>query len=77
MWKNVFIRKIKLISRFMTSQLGKQTVTVNILPSISRSKDNQTMRYGLLIEYNMTNTFLEKLYTKYGRGTIPGLFSKK
>ena len=51
MWKNVFIRKIKLISRFMTSQLGKQTVTVNILPSISRSKDNQTMRYGQLIEY--------------------------
>ena len=77
MWKNVFIRKIKLISRFMTSQLGKQTVTVNILPSISRSKDNQTMRCGLLIEYNMTNTFLEKSYTKYGRGTIPGLFSKK
>ena len=35
----------------MTSQLGKQTVTVNILRSISRSKDNQTMRYGQLIEY--------------------------
>ena len=71
MWKNVFIRKIKLISRFMTSQLGKQTVTVNILPSISRSKDNQTMRYGLLIEYNMTNTFLEKSYTKMVEELFP------
>ena len=37
----------------MTSQLGKQTITIHILPNISRSKDNQAMKVGQLIKYNM------------------------
>ena len=37
----------------MTSQLGKQPITIHILPNISRSKDNQTMKVGQLIKYNM------------------------
>ena len=37
----------------MTSQLGKQTITIHILPNISRSKDNQTMKVGQLIKCNM------------------------
>ena len=41
----------------MTSQPGKQTTTVHILPNISRSKGNQKMRFGQLIEYNMRNGF--------------------
>ena len=45
--------------------------------NISRSKDNQAMKFGQLIEYNMRNIFLEKLYTKCGRETIPRPFSKK
>ena len=36
-----------------------------------RSKSNQTMKFGQLIEYNMTNIFLEKLYTKYCGETSP------
>ena len=44
---------------------------------ISRSKVNETIKFGLLIEYNMKNIFLEKLYTKYGQETIPRHFSKK
>ena len=35
------------------------------------------MKFGQLIEYNMRNIFLEKLYTKCGGDTVPRLFSKK
>ena len=61
----------------MTSQPGKQTIATHILPNISRSKGNPTMKFGQLIEYNMRSIFLEKSCTKYGRKTIPGLLSKK
>ena len=35
------------------------------------------MKSGLLIEYNMKNIFLEKLYTECGGKTVPIPFSKK
>ena len=35
------------------------------------------MKFGQLIEYNMRNIFLKKLYTKCGGETIPRPFSKK
>ena len=50
----------------MTSQPGYTTVIIRILPDISRSKGNQTMKFGQLIECNMRNIFLEKSYTKCG-----------
>ena len=50
----------------MTSQSGQQTIVMHILPNISRSKGNQTIKFGQLIEYNMRNIFLEKLYPKCG-----------
>ena len=77
MCKNGLIRKIRLISKFMMSRLGLQTIAIHILPSISRSKDNQKIKLGQLIEYNMRNIFVEKSYTKCGGETIPRLFSKK
>ena len=49
----------------MTLQPGYQTIVIHILPNISRSKGTQLMKFGQLIEYNMRNVFLEKLYTKY------------
>ena len=61
----------------MTSQPRKQTSAIHILPNISRSKGNQTMKFGQLIEYSMRNIFLEKSYIKYGGETIPRPFSKK
>ena len=61
----------------MTSQPGKQTIVIHILPNISRSKGYQIMIFRQLIEYNMRNIFLEKSYTKYDRETIPRLFSEK
>ena len=71
------IRKIRLILKFMTSQLGKQKIAIQVLPNISRSKGNQTMKFGQLIEYNMTKKFLQKSYTKRGGESIPRPFSKK
>ena len=59
----------------MTSQPGKQAIVIHILPSISRSKDN-TVKFGQLMEYNIRNIFLEKLFTKCSGETIPRHFSK-
>ena len=49
---------------------------MHILPNILRSKGNQTMKFGQLIEYNR-NIFLEKSYTKCGGEIIFRPFSKK
>ena len=35
----------------MTSQPGLQTIAIHVLPIISQSKGNQTMKFGQLIEY--------------------------
>ena len=75
MQKNGLIRKIRLISNFMASQPGKESIAVHILPNISRSKENQPMKFGQLIEYNM-NIFLEKSYIKCDEETIPKPFCK-
>ena len=48
----------------MTSQPGKQATAIHVLPNISKSKDDQTMKFGELIEYIMKKFFLEKSYTK-------------
>ena len=54
------MRKLRLISKVLTSQTGKQINTVHKLPKTSRSKDNQTMKFGKLIEYNIRNIFVER-----------------
>ena len=77
MYKNRLIQKIRVISKFMTSQFSKQTIAIHILLNISRSKDNQAMKFGQLIKYKMRNISDEKSYTKCGRETIPRSFSKK
>ena len=48
----------------MISQTKQRIITTNILPNISRNKDNQAVKFGQLIEYNMRNLFLEKLHRK-------------
>ena len=53
------IKKIRLISKF-----GTQTISTYILINISRSKENQIMKLGQLIEYNIRNIFLEKILTQ-------------
>ena len=71
------IRKITLISKFSTSEPGKQTIAIHLLPNILRSKDNHTMKFGQLIEYNIRKFFLEKPQQKCGGETISTSFSKK
>ena len=61
----------------MTSEPGKQTVAIHILPNISRSKSNHAIKFGQLIEYNTRNIFLEKSCTKYFEETIIRPFSIK
>ena len=61
----------------MMSQPGKQTSAIYILPNISRTNGNQTMKFGQLMECNMRNICLEKSYTKYGEEANPRSFSKK
>ena len=43
------------------SQPEKQTIAIHILPNTARSKGNQTMKSGLLIEYIMRNIFSWKI----------------
>ena len=61
----------------MTSQPGLQIIAIHILPNISRSKGNQAMKFGHLIEYNMRNNFVKKSYTECTGETIRGPLSKK
>ena len=77
--KNGLIRKVRFNSKFKTSQPGLQIIAIPILPNISQSKGNQTMKLSQLIEYNKREIFLQKLCGKYARRLVPDLFlfSKK
>ena len=64
----VLIREIRLTPKFMTSQPGLQAIAMHILPNISQSKGNQTMKFGHLIEYNKRNIFFSKIMWKMRQG---------
>ena len=64
MQKNGFIGKIRLTSKFVTSQTGQQISKIHILPSVSRSKGKRAMKFGQLIKYNVRNVFLLKSFRK-------------
>ena len=51
---------LTLILKFMTSQTGKQRITIQILLNISRAKGQQTTKFVELTEYNIRNVFLKK-----------------
>ena len=55
-----------LISKFVMSRAGEQIITIQTMTNISRSKCNQMILFGKLIEYNIRNIFLKKSYSKYG-----------
>ena len=44
----------------MMSQARQKTITIKILPNISRSKDKEEIKFGQLIEYNLKKIFLQK-----------------
>ena len=73
--KNDLIRKIRLTSKFMTSQPGLQTIAIHTLANISQSKGNQTMKFGQLVEHNKSNIFFFKNYAENETGRlVPNLF---
>ena len=62
----------------MSSSTGKKIITILMLLNISRSKGNQTMKFGQLREYEVRNIFL-KNYADHEAGRLvpdPFLFSK-
>ena len=67
-------RKLRLISKYMTSKTEQQIIAVHILSNISRNKGNQAKKFGQLIKYNMGNIFVEKPYTKCAGKASPSPF---
>ena len=67
--KSSLIRKIRLISKFMTSPPGLQIIPIHIWPNISQRKGNQAMKFGQLAEHNKWKRFLRKLCEKWGSVT--------
>ena len=61
----------------MTSQTREQIITIQILAEISRSKDNQKMKFVQFMECNMRKIFIEKLYTNVMEKLFPDAFLKK
>ena len=58
----------------MASQPGSQTIATHILPDISQSKGNQTMKFGHLIECNKRNIFLQNYAENEAGRLVPDLF---
>ena len=77
MYQNRLIKKIRLISNYLTSQPGQQTIVMHVLGNISRNKGNQTMKFDQLIKCNMRSIFHEKSYAKWDGETSPRPFSEK
>ena len=76
MQENGLTGKARLISKFITSQTGKQTITIYILSSISRRKGNQAIKFVLLVEYYMKIIFFEKSYKNIVDKLVQGLYIK-
>ena len=51
--------------------LVNKQLKIHILSNISGNKENQAIKFGQLIEYNMRNIFIEKSSTKCAGETIP------
>ena len=60
----------------MTPRPGYQTIEIHILTNISRSRGNQTMKFGQLIADNMRNIFLENHARKVVNKLFPDPFLK-
>ena len=72
------IKKLRLVSKFMSSQTGQQIIPIHILSNISRGKGNQEISFGQLIKHNIRNKFLQQSCRKWSSGTSArSLFFKK
>ena len=64
MYQNGLIKEIRLISKFFDVTAWLTNNCNTNIAHISRSKGNQTMKLGRLIECKMSNIFSEKSGTK-------------
>ena len=67
-WKDEVNFKIDDVTTWLTN---------NCNPHIARSKGNQAMKFGQLMEYNTRNNFLEKSYTKQSGQKFEYLVNEK
>ena len=67
------IRELRLISKCKTSQPGIQTITMHILPNISRSNVIQTTKIGQLLGYNVKIFFFKSHAENGARKLVPDL----
>ena len=58
----------------MTSQPGYLTIKIHILPNISRSKGNQTLKFCQLIEYYKRDNFFKNHEENEAGRLVPELF---
>ena len=65
--ENGWIRKLRLVSRFMTSHTWQQIITIHILPTISGRKSNQAMKCGMLKKRSQ-KVFFSKIIQKMRQG---------
>ena len=68
--------QVKSAIKFMASQTGQQIIAIHMLLNILRSKGNQRLKFGQLLEYKIRN-FFEKLYRQCGGEASPRPFYKK
>ena len=60
----------------MTSYNRKQIIALHVFPNISRSKENQTKKFGQLIEYNIKKKFSENHTQNAVEKLVSALFLK-
>ena len=70
-------KKAKVSFKIMTLQTRQKIVTIHILFYISRSIGKKKRKFSQLIEYNMKNIFLEKLYDCGLSNSFSACFLKK
>ena len=58
----------------MTSQPGSHLIAIHTLPNISRSKDNQTMKFDQVMEYSKRNIFFKNYAENEAGRLAPDLF---
>ena len=68
MKESSLIRKIRLVSKFLSARSGKHEIAIHILPNISKRKGNQTMKSG-----QFRQNFFREIHTK---NVVEKLFSE-
>ena len=58
MQENGLKTKLRLISKFLTTQTEQHIIAIEMFSITSRSKGNQAMKFGQLIKDKVRNIFL-------------------